>query len=186
LSKYRQLLLTKLGNKVSIYQFLMGTDDPAVYRERMGTNGANNKTMDATVPLAIKANTQLWKKVVELHLHDVDDIDHHVSSLRNALPACPAAMKIRFMSSLLTLIPRFPTRSSTLYIPIRTLLIISCHTQAVIQADLATQLPRTKPCDPHRDDHPNPSSHGRSPATAGHQPQPVTSHGRTHRYPRWS
>jgi hypothetical protein len=51
LSKYRQLLLTKLGNEVSIYQFLMGTDNPAVYRERMGTNGANNKTVDAHRPL---------------------------------------------------------------------------------------------------------------------------------------
>jgi hypothetical protein len=91
LSKYRQLLLTKLGNEVSIYQFLMGTDDPAVYRERMGTNGANSKTVDATVPWAIKVNTQLRKKVVKLHLHDVDDIDHHVSSLRNALPRMPSS-----------------------------------------------------------------------------------------------
>ncbi len=42
LSKYRQRLLTKLGNEVSIYQFFMGNDDPAVYRERMGTKDASN------------------------------------------------------------------------------------------------------------------------------------------------
>ncbi len=91
LSKYRQLLLTKLGKEVNIYQFLIGTDDPAVYRERMGINSANSKTVDATVPWAIKVNTQLWKKVVKLHLRDVDDIDHHVSSLQNALPRMPSS-----------------------------------------------------------------------------------------------
>jgi hypothetical protein len=89
LSKYRQLLLTKLGIEVSIFKFLMGQDDPAVYKERMGTNNNNKSAMDASMPWAIKANAQLWKKVVELHLCDMDDIDHHISSLRNMLPRLP-------------------------------------------------------------------------------------------------
>jgi len=75
---------------MSIYQFLMGIDDQAVFREHMGTNGTNNKTVDHTTVWSIKANTQLWKKVVELQLCDVDDIDHHVSSLRNVLPYLPS------------------------------------------------------------------------------------------------
>ncbi len=31
----------------------------------------------------------LWQKIAALHLRDVDDIEHHISSLRNALPPIP-------------------------------------------------------------------------------------------------
>ncbi len=31
----------------------------------------------------------LWKKITALHLRDMDDIEHHISSLRNALPPMP-------------------------------------------------------------------------------------------------
>ena len=34
----------------------------------------------------VRANTMLWKRIADLHLRDVDDIEHHISSLRNALP----------------------------------------------------------------------------------------------------
>ncbi len=38
---------------------------------------------------AVRANTMLWKRIAVLHLHDVDDIEHHISSLQNALPPMP-------------------------------------------------------------------------------------------------
>jgi hypothetical protein len=141
LSKYRQLLLTKLGNEVSIYQFLMGTDDPAVYRECMGTNCANNKTVDATIPWAIKANIQLWKKVVELHLCNMDDIDHHVSSVRNALPRMPSSNEDQIHVKPPYTNPLMSHQEHHLIIPFLTLLIISCHTGMVIRADPGDQTP---------------------------------------------
>jgi len=138
LSKYIQLLRTKLGNEVSIYQLLVGTDYPAVYRERMGTNSANNKTVDATVPWAIKANTHLWKKVVKLHLRDVDDIDHHVSSLRNVLPRLPSSNEDQIHIKPPYTDPPISNQEHHLIHPYpdtRTLLIISCHMRTVIRMD---------------------------------------------------
>jgi len=92
LSKYRKLLLTTLGTEVSIFQCLMGQDDPTVYKEQMGSS-TSKSAIDASMPWAIKANAKLWKKVVNLHLCDMDDIDHHISSLRNALPRLPNCNK---------------------------------------------------------------------------------------------
>jgi len=39
---------------------------------------------------AVRANTMLWKRIAKLHLRDVDDIEHHISSLQNALPPMPS------------------------------------------------------------------------------------------------
>ncbi len=37
----------------------------------------------------VRANTMLWKRIADLHLRDVDDIEHHISSFLNALPPIP-------------------------------------------------------------------------------------------------
>jgi hypothetical protein len=89
LSKYRQLLITKLGTEESIRNFMLGqftpTPRPGVTTpipEYLGnfTNSAAS---------AIRANSMLWLRIASLHLRDVDDIEHHISSLRNALPPLP-------------------------------------------------------------------------------------------------
>jgi hypothetical protein len=56
--------------------------------------GRNFTIPSFTRPSAtIWAQGKLWKKVADLHLRDLDDIEHHVSSLRNALPPLPNRRK---------------------------------------------------------------------------------------------
>ena len=53
-----------------------------------GSTGSNDPKVNQSNSAAyvIRANTMLWKKIAALHLRDVDDIEHHISSLRNAIP----------------------------------------------------------------------------------------------------
>ena len=89
LSKYRQLLVTKLGNEESIRNFMLGqftpTPKPGVTTPKPEYLGNFTNSAAAT----IRANSLLWQKITSLHLRDVDDIEHHISSLRNALPPIP-------------------------------------------------------------------------------------------------
>jgi hypothetical protein len=50
-----------------------------------------NRTQSSNSDAAklVRANTLLWLKIAPLHLRDVDDIEHHISSLRNTLPPIP-------------------------------------------------------------------------------------------------
>jgi len=92
LSKYRQLLITKLGTDESIRTFMLGQFDPDVRSppksgSSMTKPPAGNFSNSAA--MTIWANSMLWQKIAALHLRDVDDIEHHISSLRNALPPIP-------------------------------------------------------------------------------------------------
>jgi len=89
LSKYRQLLITKLGTEESIRNFMLGqftpTPRPGVTTPVPEYLGNFTNSAAAT----IRANSMLWQRIASLHLRDVDDIEHHISSLRNALPPLP-------------------------------------------------------------------------------------------------
>jgi hypothetical protein len=93
LDKYRQLLMTKLGTEDSIQHFMLSQYEPepkvTVFFSdpRVNLNCTQNQNTDASN--LVRANTMLWKKITALHLRDVDDIEHHISSLRNALPPIP-------------------------------------------------------------------------------------------------
>jgi hypothetical protein len=83
LSKYRQLLVTKLGTEESIRTFMLSQCDPNPKSPDPKVNQSNSAAH------VVRANTLLWKKIAALHLRDVDNIEHHISSLRNALPPMP-------------------------------------------------------------------------------------------------
>jgi hypothetical protein len=90
LDKYRQLLVTKLGTEDSIRHFMLSQYEPETKATvffsdpRVKVNGTQKVNSEAAN--LVRANTMLWKRIADLHLRDVDDIEHHISSLRNALP----------------------------------------------------------------------------------------------------
>ncbi len=86
LSKYRQLLVTKLGTEESIRAFMLSQYDPYPKPPTSPDPKVNQSNSAAYV---VRANTMLGKWKAALHLRDVDDIEHHISSLRNALPPMP-------------------------------------------------------------------------------------------------
>jgi hypothetical protein len=92
LSKYRQLLITKLGTEESIRTFMLGQFDPDV-RSPSKSGSSTTKppagNFSNSAAMTIRANSMLWQKIAALHLWDIDDIEHHISSLRNALPPIP-------------------------------------------------------------------------------------------------
>jgi hypothetical protein len=91
LSKYRQLLVTKLGTKESISTFMLGQGKyqpkppPMPVPNDPKPRGGNHSSTAWTV----RANTMLWKRITDLYLHNVDDIEHHISPLQNALSLLP-------------------------------------------------------------------------------------------------
>jgi hypothetical protein len=93
LDKYRQLLMTKLGTEDSIRHFMLSQYEPQVKAtvffsdSRVNLNRTQKPNTEAAN--LVRANTMLWKRIADLHLRDVDDIEHHISSLRNALPPIP-------------------------------------------------------------------------------------------------
>jgi hypothetical protein len=93
LDKYIQLLVTKLGTKDSIRHFMLSQYEPEPKAtvffsdSRVNLNRTQNQNTDTSN--LVRANTMLWKKITALHLQDVEDIEHHISSLRNALPPIP-------------------------------------------------------------------------------------------------
>jgi hypothetical protein len=88
LTKYQQFLVTKLGTEESISSFMLGQGEYEPKPPPMpGPNdpkprGGNHSPRAAWT---VRTNTMLWKRIADLHLHDVDDIEHHISSLWNAL-----------------------------------------------------------------------------------------------------
>jgi hypothetical protein len=54
---------------------------------RVNLNRTQKSNSDAAN--LVRANTMLWKRIADLHLRDVEDIEHHISSLQNALPPVP-------------------------------------------------------------------------------------------------
>jgi len=89
LNKYRQLLITKLGTEESIRTFMLGQFDPEVKSPKSSTTKPPAGNFSNSAAMTIRANSLLWQKIAALHLRDVDDIEHHISSLRNALPPIP-------------------------------------------------------------------------------------------------
>ena len=85
LDKYRQLLVTKLGTEDSIRHFMMSQYEPEAKATvffsdpRVNLNRTQKANSDAAN--LVRANTMLWKRIADLHLRDVDDIEHHISSL---------------------------------------------------------------------------------------------------------
>jgi hypothetical protein len=89
LSKYRQLLITKLGTEESIRTFMLGQFDPEVRSSKTTTTKPPAGNFSNSAAMTVRANSLLWQKIAALHLRDVDDIEHHISSLCNALPPIP-------------------------------------------------------------------------------------------------
>jgi hypothetical protein len=89
---------------------------------------------------AISANTILRKKINALHLRDEDDIEHHISSLRNALLQMPGQdqdqvhMKSPF-------VPRAPMLSNSWSNHTLTPMIIFCSLMRMIRPRLAVTPP---------------------------------------------
>jgi hypothetical protein len=89
LNKYRQLLHEHCSSEDAVVKFMstFPEEDPNL-------PGRNFTIPSFTRPSAtIRAQGKLWKKVADLHLRDLDDIEHHVSSLRNPLPPLPNRRK---------------------------------------------------------------------------------------------
>jgi hypothetical protein len=89
LNKYRQLLITKLGTEESIRTFMLRQFDPEVKSPKSSTIKPPAGNFSNSAAMTVRANSLLWQKIAALHLCDVDDIEHHISSLRNALPPIP-------------------------------------------------------------------------------------------------
>jgi hypothetical protein len=68
LSKYRQLLITKLGTEESIRAFMLSQYDPDP--KPPVSPGPNNPKVNQSNSAAyvVRANTMLWKKIAALHL----------------------------------------------------------------------------------------------------------------------
>jgi hypothetical protein len=81
--------VTKLGTEESIRTFMLGQYDPDP--KPPTTPGPNDLKVNHSnsAAWAVRANTMLWKRIAALHLRDVEDIENHISSLRNALPPMP-------------------------------------------------------------------------------------------------
>jgi hypothetical protein len=89
LNKYRELLLEHCSSEDAIVKFMSTFPE-----EDLNLPSRNFTIPSFTRPSAtIRAHGKLWKKVANLHLWDLDDIEHHVSSLRNALPPLPNGRK---------------------------------------------------------------------------------------------
>jgi hypothetical protein len=89
LNKYRQLLVTKLGNEESICNFMLGQFTPIPKPGITTPKPEYLGNFTNSAAMTVRANSLLWQKIAALHLRDVDDIEHHISSLRNALPPIP-------------------------------------------------------------------------------------------------
>jgi hypothetical protein len=129
LDKYRQLLVTKLGTEDSICHFMLSQYEPeakaTIFFSDPRVKLNNTQKANSEAANLVRANTMLWKRIADLHLRDVDDIEHHISSLRNALRPSLGEIRIRSMSTAPTSRPdRMP--SSSLSIPTRILMTICC------------------------------------------------------------
>ncbi len=82
--------MTKLGTEDSIRHFMLSQYEPEAKATvffsdpRVNLNRTQKPNSDAAN--LVRANTMLWKRIADLHLWDVDDIEHHILSFRNALP----------------------------------------------------------------------------------------------------
>ncbi len=80
LDKYRQLLLTKFGTEDSIRHYMLSQYEPEAKATvffsdpRVNLNRTQKTNSDAAN--LVRANTMLWKRIADLHLQDVDDIEH--------------------------------------------------------------------------------------------------------------
>ncbi len=92
LDKYQQLLVTKLGTKESMSTFMLGHGDydikppPPLVPNDPKPRGGN---FSSSASWTVQANAMLRKRIADLHLHNMDDIEHHISSLRNDFSPLP-------------------------------------------------------------------------------------------------
>jgi hypothetical protein len=106
--------------------------------------------------------------VVEVHLRDVDDIDHHVSSLRNALPRMPSSNEDQIHVKPPYTNPPISNQEHHLIHPyLDTLDHLLSYADSHSNGPWQPNSRGLNPYDPHGDDHPDLANLGRSPATAG-------------------
>jgi hypothetical protein len=88
MAKYQQLLRKHCSTEANVLNFMLTYINASDY---IGAEVYGNKPEDLPQNSLVWENARLWHKIAQLHLRDVEDLEHNVASLRNALPTIPNA-----------------------------------------------------------------------------------------------
>jgi hypothetical protein len=88
MAKYQQLLRKHCSTETSVLNFMLTYINASDY---IKAEVYGNKPEDLPQNSMVWENARLWHKIAQLHLREVEDLEHNVASLRNALPTIPNA-----------------------------------------------------------------------------------------------
>jgi hypothetical protein len=88
MEKYHQLLRKHCATEVSILNYMLAYINASDY---IWAEVFGNKPEDLPEGSMVKEKARLWHKIAQLHLRDVEDLEHNVAALQNALPTIPTA-----------------------------------------------------------------------------------------------
>jgi hypothetical protein len=86
MEKYQQLLRKHCSTEAAILSYMLAYVNASDY---IRAEGYGNKPADLPETSLVRENARLWHKIAQLHLRDVEDLEHNVGALRNALPTVP-------------------------------------------------------------------------------------------------
>jgi hypothetical protein len=86
MAKYQQLLRKHCSMETNIMNFMLTYITTSDY---IRAQVYGNKPEDLPHTSLVWENAGLWHKIVQLHLREVEDLEHNVAALRNALPTTP-------------------------------------------------------------------------------------------------
>jgi hypothetical protein len=86
MAKYQQLLRKHCSAEANVLNFMLTYINASDY---IRAEVYGNKPEDLPQNSLVWENARLWHKIAQLHLRDVEDLEHNVASLRNALPTIP-------------------------------------------------------------------------------------------------
>ncbi len=88
IAKYQQLLRKHCSTETNILNFMLTYINASDYIQ---AKVYGNKPEDLPQTSLVWENVRLWHKITQLHLRDVEDLEHNLAALRNVLPSIPNA-----------------------------------------------------------------------------------------------
>jgi len=86
MEKYHQLLRKHCVTEAAILNYMLAYVNASDY---IRAEVYGNKPTDLPENSLVRENARLWHKIAQLHLRDIEDLEHNVGALRNALPTVP-------------------------------------------------------------------------------------------------
>jgi hypothetical protein len=89
MDKYQQLLRKHCATEAAILNYMLAYVNARNY---IWAEVYGNKPTHLPEGSLVGENARLWHKIAQLHLRDVEDLEHNVAALRNTLPPSPTEL----------------------------------------------------------------------------------------------